>query len=114
MLLLTSFIQSLDLLLNLLNDHLIWWLFLKSKRQHLLDHRPQTLRYHIKQRLGVFQLLALLKEIFEFIVEVLKHSREITPRQGPVIEEVDHDVDGRLDVVPTRLIVAPTTVQRGE
>ena len=108
--LLISVNNFLNFSLDLLNKHFVWWIIFKPKQKDLLDSVPETFWNNVKELFGVLEVQSFLKVILKVVIrKVFRHS---TPGELVAVQEVDHYIDGRLEVISPALGVAAATVSR--
>lgn len=74
----------------------------------------QVVRDHLEQLPRVLLLETLSEEVLELHVGVFELFVEVGPRQVLIIDQVDEDVEGTLNIVPARLVKPTARVKGGE
>lgn len=109
---------NFDVLLNLisylLDYRIIRWLLLKLQGQNFLKNVSEGPWYKLENFLGVFEIKSFPEEILELVTGILKLFVEVSPWQITLVQEINHNVHQRLDIVSSALVVSPATVETRE
>ena len=103
--------QLLDLGRQLRDDMVIIWLLLEMEGEYLLEHFSQGTWDEFEDLFCVLEVETLPQKVLKLIVGGLEFFVEISPGQEALVQQIDHYVHDRLDVIPSALVVAPARVE---
>ena len=95
-------------MLQRFHDVVVGRLITEVHAQNSLEAFKEIRRYHIEKLTGVVLFETLLKVILEGLILPLELLLKVRPGQLAPIDQVDQDIEGSFNIIPSRFVVSST------